>query len=975
MTMDLITAHPNRPIVAALASALIAFVLLSRVIELPWPDAGSAVARVSTTGTDVAVVRARARIQQFASADPAGFGAMLRQAFGTRIDGQTQRYLTERAVQGRLPLPPRIVWIPSAALDGAQGAYASEAGGVIFLDTRLQTNPAALTDVMIHEWAHHLDATLGPGDAAGEEGHIFLLGEKSRGPIPFDVHRRLTQSLDGHASIVVDGQRYVVEQGLFGSIWSGIKSIGKGVADIAEKGADLVANGATAIAQGVKGAAFTVGGTVAAIAGDTASANKLFNSAGSAFEETGKSLERGAGNILDAARDLKEAHDGAMAALDDIVPGLGTVGSIASAISPAGPFLAGASSIDSVRTGYQKGGFAGALLAGGVEALKQGASKAGGKALKKNRVFRGGKNPKAFNWTSTGIDEFSGKGLDAGNEALGVDPCDLILDPQCKALRAAAPLRPPARPVAATLGLLFSNRPGEADRSIGRIAKNASDPSGMATVGGETIVAGSPEISLEVRFDDGETVSSYHRNFSHEVIFDDVSGDPGDIVKIVDMPADFNDPNGERFPGILTSTGKGVGIAFIKVSLRDAPDVTASVAVEVVEEESLLQPLPAQPGDPPTAASLSLNVRVEPSPDVDPETGEVMLRNRIAISQDDPAAQSLNVSPEIELQVTFPDGSTSGPYDYHRYFAGNVVFDDASGDPNDLIQVEYLPVDEDYAPRGQFAAYVTPTGKGVGRAELKVSFRNAPELVAVVPVEVVSAAILEEERVAKREQAREAARLAEQRKQREAERLAAIEREREAARQAALEREREAAEAARRQAEREAEQERLRAEAQWEAEQERLRAEAEWEAEQERLRRQAEWEAAQEAARRQAEREAAGQEAARQRAWEAQQAADAAARQRAAFEEAERQRQRQTTAANSGKQATCYFNQAGTLSGSRWGNFGQGGALGVGRSQRLAYEGDAAFVFIVESNYNGEVTCPRQLSLECEDCAPGGPIW
>jgi hypothetical protein len=966
------TAYPNRHLAGALSAALIAFVLVCRVIEAPWPraaDAGDALARVSATGTDIAVVPARARIQQFAAANPAGFGAVLRQTFGTRLDVQTQRALVQQAAAGRLPLPARIVWVPSAVLDGARGAHSARAGGVIFLDRGLRDDPVRLTDVMIHEWAHHLDTTLGPGDATGEEGHIFLLGEKRRGPIPFDVHRRLARATDGHASIVVDGKRYVVEQGLFGDFFSavgnGLKSVGNGIGNIAKQGVKLVGNGVKAVGQGVKGAVLAAGGTIAAIAGDTASANKLFNSAGTAFEASGKSLERGAGNALDAARDLKNAHEGAMDALDQIVPGLGTVGNIASAVSPAGPFLAGASSIDSVRTGYQNGGLGGALLAGGGELLKHGASKVGGKGLKKSRVFRGGKNKNAFDWASSGLDEFSGQGLDAGHGALAVAPGN-----------ARAPPRPPARPVSATLALRFPNRPGEAERSIGRIARSTSDPEAKTTVAGETIAADSPEISLEVRFDDGEVVAGYHRNFSPNIIFDDVSGDPGDIVKIVNMPADFDDPNSDRYPGILAATGKGVGIAFLRMSLRDAPHVTASVAVEVVDEASLHDPLPAQPNDPPIAASLTLNVTVDPSlGDVDPNTGDLILKNRIAISRDDPAAQSLSVSPEIELRVTFPDGTTAGPHDYHRYFAGNVVFDDASGDPGDIIQVQTLPVDEDYAPRGQFAAFLTPTGKGVGSAEFRVSFRNAPALVSTVSVEVVNAAMLEEERVAKREQAREAARLAEREKQREAERLAALEREREAARQAVLEREREAAAAARRQAEREAEQARLQAEAQWAAEQERLRAEAAWEAEQERLRQQAAWEAAQETARRQAEREAAEQEAARQRAWEAQQAADAAARQRAAYEEAERQRQRQAAAANSGKQATCYFNYNGNLSGSQWGNHGQGGALGVGRSQRLAYEGDYAFVFIVESNYNGEVTCPRQLSLECEDCEPGAPRW
>jgi hypothetical protein len=90
----------------------------------------------------------------------------------------------------------------------------------------------------------------------------------------------------------------------------------------------------------------------------------------------------------------------------------------------------------------------------------------------------------------------------------------------------------------------------------------------------------------------------------------------------------------------------------------------------------------------------------------------------------------------IYLDITFEDGATAGPHHYHKKFADNVIFDDVSGDPNDLIEVVYWPIDDNTPARGAFAAQVTSTGRGTGTAELLVSFRNAPSVVERVTVEV-----------------------------------------------------------------------------------------------------------------------------------------------------------------------------------------------------------------------------------------------
>lgn len=114
-------------------------------------------------------------------------------------------------------------------------------------------------------------------------------------------------------------------------------------------------------------------------------------------------------------------------------------------------------------------------------------------------------------------------------------------------------------------------------------------------------------------------------------------------------------------------------------------------------------------------------------------------QNRIPINRNDPAAvQGLLSNPAIYVDVTFSDGTKIGPHDYQKKFADNLIFDDVSGDPNDLIQVSYWDIDSNNPQRGKYAAQLASTGKGTGTAYLKVSLRNAPNVTASVPVTVVS---------------------------------------------------------------------------------------------------------------------------------------------------------------------------------------------------------------------------------------------
>ncbi|MDH5501690.1 MAG: hypothetical protein OEY72_11390, partial [Gammaproteobacteria bacterium] len=86
----------------------------------------------------------------------------------------------------------------------------------------------------------------------------------------------------------------------------------------------------------------------------------------------------------------------------------------------------------------------------------------------------------------------------------------------------------------------------------------------------------------------------------------------------------------------------------------------------------------------------------------------------------------------IWLDVTMSDGTVFQNIQYQKQFPQNIVYDDAAGDPYDLIEIFYVK-DGD----GGMLSRLRPTGKGVGHATVKVSFRNAPGVTAAFQVSVV----------------------------------------------------------------------------------------------------------------------------------------------------------------------------------------------------------------------------------------------
>jgi hypothetical protein len=265
-----------------------------------------------------------------------------------------------------------------------------------------------------------------------------------------------------------------------------------------------------------------------------------------------------------------------------------------------------------------------------------------------------------------------------------------------------------------------------------------------------------PPIYVEVTFSDGSKTGPYDHHdekFADKVIFDDVTGDPNDVIHVSywdrnkKLPASKT-PGPGRYASQLSAPGYATGYATLKVRLRDAPGISDSVAVTVVGAPApRTTPAPVVQRPPPRQAPPVVTQPQRSQPKV-PVAIKLWLRTNTVINGQSYAQKSYagpgEGSPPIYMTVTFSDGSTMGPFEYQKRFHQNVIFDDTSGDPDDLIKVSYWNVsdngDSSYVSGpGKFAAQLKAPGNKTGRATLKVSLRNAPGIVASVPITVVGA--------------------------------------------------------------------------------------------------------------------------------------------------------------------------------------------------------------------------------------------
>jgi hypothetical protein len=371
---------------------LISLLLIASAGLLPFPavfslSQSNTIAPAATTAIDRAVSSARTRISDFATTDPKAFSAVLQQSFGDKLDANSGQVLTQQAARSQLPFARHTVFVPAHILEGASGAYAAEDGGLILLDETLRDKPAVLSEVILHEWAHHLDATLGPVDAVGEEGDVFVMGLRHSRPIATDELYRLRHSEGGHTTIQFRGVEMAIE--LFWPDWLNpikiLETVLKPLAPILKPLAPILKPLA---------APFVFTGELAKNPVKTAvkvgtALGKTLENVGGTIGKMGWGIVKVAGSL--AVGDYKGALNSTLnvatgpgnllnktaTAVNEVSPGLGTAGNIALGFTPAGALAAGAQGLADTVNGFKNGGLKGGFTALAFAGLDVGMTKIG----------------------------------------------------------------------------------------------------------------------------------------------------------------------------------------------------------------------------------------------------------------------------------------------------------------------------------------------------------------------------------------------------------------------------------------------------------------------------------------------------------------------------------------------------------------------------------------------------------------------
>lgn len=149
-------------------------------------------------------------VQQRAQENPAAFREALEQAYAGKASPTQLDSLTSMASSGSLPMPQNVRFVDAGTLGPkAMGAYDSDNGGTIYLDSRLLNSKNDLAAIYAEELGHHLDAKLGGRDAAGDEGAIFAKSLLQGKVSCSELH--VLKSEDDSGFINIDGKRRAVE--------------------------------------------------------------------------------------------------------------------------------------------------------------------------------------------------------------------------------------------------------------------------------------------------------------------------------------------------------------------------------------------------------------------------------------------------------------------------------------------------------------------------------------------------------------------------------------------------------------------------------------------------------------------------------------------------------------------------------------------------------------------------------------------
>ncbi|QLE59832.1 putative Ig domain-containing protein [Nostoc sp. TCL26-01] len=165
------------------------------------------------------VVRAAKRVTEdllcnFASQPD--FTVRIEPAFGSNFNPQSAEDLAKTWSKRDFSLLPPVVILPTAEMNGANGAFAA-ATNTIYLSQEFlsqnATNLEAIAKVLVEEAGHWVDQLLNNTDSPGDEGAIFsalVMGES----LSNEALQQL-KAEDDTGTIVVDGQQVQIENNSF----------------------------------------------------------------------------------------------------------------------------------------------------------------------------------------------------------------------------------------------------------------------------------------------------------------------------------------------------------------------------------------------------------------------------------------------------------------------------------------------------------------------------------------------------------------------------------------------------------------------------------------------------------------------------------------------------------------------------------------------------------------------------------------
>lgn len=141
------------------------------------------------------------------------FMADLQLAFGDNFNPDIARSLSDAWAKGDFGSLPEIEIRSSQEINGAWGAFSKDTDRIYISQEFIaenQSNPEAITQVLLEEIGHWVDSRINLTDALGDEGAIF--SALVRGETLVEVELSALKTEDDFTTIFIDGQEVLIEQ-------------------------------------------------------------------------------------------------------------------------------------------------------------------------------------------------------------------------------------------------------------------------------------------------------------------------------------------------------------------------------------------------------------------------------------------------------------------------------------------------------------------------------------------------------------------------------------------------------------------------------------------------------------------------------------------------------------------------------------------------------------------------------------------